>query len=186
MSGTKTDSPFLRVATVLRTKGVNGELLVKTEPGAFLLLGVHETFYLAPPLLDYKELHLTQIEPGAPGAAALRFAEITDRQQAHEACGRALLLRAAELTDAERAALQARTLAEDFPEQGYEVFADTGEALGTLSDRIETGANLVWVVSAPQGGEVLLPVIDDLQIQRDDQCRRITVRLLEGLLEANR
>ena len=192
MSRTKADAPFLRVATVLRTKGVNGELLARIEPGAFLLFDAHETYYLAPPLLDHKTLQVTQASLG-PQGALLRFAEIDSRQKAHEACGRALLLRSDELSDAEIEALQFS--AEDFPEQGYEVVADTGEALGTLCDRIETGANLVWVVCGPEGEdanegasgkELLLPVIEDLQIRRDDKRKRIIVHLLEGLREVNR
>ncbi|MCL2881303.1 MAG: hypothetical protein FWF45_00180 [Coriobacteriia bacterium] len=183
MSRTKTDAPFLRVALVLRTKGVNGELLVRAEPEAPLLPGGHETYYLAPPLLDDKMLHLSHAA-ATPQALVLRFAEIDDRQKAHEVVGRALLLRTEELTEAELAA--ALACSDGFPEQGYEVFSDAGEALGILNDRIETGANLVWVVVSSEGGELLLPVIEDLQICCDEEQRRITVHLLEGLRELNR
>jgi len=148
-----------------------------------LFEGGHQTFYLAPPLLEHKELSLLCCET-TPQGLSLRFAEIDDRAAAHEVLGRALLLKTADLSDA---ALEAWADKEGgiFPEQGFEVYSDEGVLLGTLSDKIETGANLVWVVEGAPG-ELLLPVIDDLQIQRDDATRRVTVHLLDGLLEANR
>ena len=173
-----------------------------------MLFDEHEIYYLAPPLLEYKTLHLLRVSPtgmsssGSTGGASgltlptevnsdattdvfrLRFAEIDDRQKAHEAVGRSVLLRTEELTEDE---LEATTdCADDFPEQGFEVYSDEGELLGVLSDRIETGANLVWVVVGTQGEELLLPVIEDLQISFDEEQRRITVHLLEGLRELNR
>ena len=147
-----------------------------------MLLDAHENYYLMPPLLDHKTLHLAQVNLTMQGAV-MRFAEIDDRQKAHDACGRTLLLRATDLSDVELEMVAAS--ATDFPEQGYQVFSDTGLALGTLSDYIETGANLVWIVSTPEGEELLLPVIADLQIHRDDEQQRITVHVLEGLLELN-
>jgi len=199
MSEIKTDTPFLRIAMVLKTKGLEGELLVQPEPGVSFLPEAGMTFYLAPPLLEHKELHLcAQQESG--DAYLLSFAEIADRGAACEAVGRALLVRTGH-PDAQQFFTQAGQQQADFPQQGYEVFSDEGAPLGTLIDCLETGANLVWVVAdaaADSAGadtdadagksahELLLPVIDDLQITVDDESRRVTVRLLPGLLELNR
>ena len=188
MSKTEFDTPFVRIATVLKTKGIEGELLVRTVPGASLLIDDRRVYYLAPPLLEHKTLHLCQADATAQGLK-LRFTEISDRQKAHEALGRAVLLKSDDLSDAERVLL-ADEHGEQFPECGYEVFSDEGILLGTITDRLETGANLVWVVTGPESDkgaeEILLPVIADLQIQRDDERGRVTVHVLEGLLEVNR
>ncbi len=183
MSRTKTEAPFLRVATVLKVKGIHGKLLVRCEPGASLLLDTHQVYWLAPPLLEHKELHLVEAESTAHGMI-VSFAEIADRGAAHEVLGRDLLLKSSELSEDELSAVSNED-GETFPELGFEVLSDEGVALGVLSERIETPANLVWVVEGPFG-ELLLPVIADLQIQRDDEARRLTVHLLDGLLELNR
>jgi 16S rRNA processing protein RimM len=45
------------------------------------------------------------------------------------------------------------------------------------------GANHVWVVRRPRGKPVLLPVIDDVILDVDVERKRVTIHLLEGLLE---
>ena len=56
------------------------------------------------------------------------------------------------------------------------------EARGVLGEIVEvivTGANDVWVVDGPFG-EVLLPVIDDVVLDVDEEARTAQVRLLAG------
>ncbi|MCL2324355.1 MAG: hypothetical protein FWC48_02115 [Actinomycetia bacterium] len=183
MSRIDDHAPFLQVATVVKTIGLEGELLVRTEPGALLLFEEGRCCYLAPPLLDEKLLQVTRCELSARGLR-LRFAEIGERGRAHELVGRSLLLKTADVPAARLEAFLSAGKG-DFEEIGYEVYSDDGTRLGILRERIETPANAVWVVAADEG-ELLLPVIADLQIVRDDERRRVTVTLLEGLLEANR
>ena len=64
-----------------------------------------------------------------------------------------------------------------------EVVTDEGETLGTLIDVMETGANDVYVVEMPSGREVLLPAIRDCILNVDDEEGKMTVHLLDGLLE---
>jgi len=63
---------------------------------------------------------------------------------------------------------------------GLPVVTEEGEALGDVTEILETGANDVYVVSGPQG-EILLPAIGSVIRQIDLEVRRITVHLLEGL-----
>lgn len=56
-----------------------------------------------------------------------------------------------------------------------------GEALGRITEVIETGANDVYVVRGACG-EILLPAIPDVIVQVNVPNRQMTVRLLEGLL----
>ena len=55
-------------------------------------------------------------------------------------------------------------------------------SLGTVTDVLLLPANDVWVVTTPQGNEILIPVIDDVIVSVDTVNRQITVTLLDGLL----
>lgn len=50
---------------------------------------------------------------------------------------------------------------------GIAVVTQDGRALGTLTDIIETGANDVYVVTAEDGAETLLPVIESVILDVD-------------------
>lgn len=72
---------------------------------------------------------------------------------------------------------------EDDPDDviGFDVIDEEHGLLGSVSEIIYTGANDVWVVDG-SFGEVLIPVIDDVVLDVDRPERRITVRLLPGLM----
>ncbi len=58
---------------------------------------------------------------------------------------------------------------------------DDGEALGEVTDVITTGANDVYVISAPEGREILVPAIKECILNVDVDKREILIHLLEGL-----
>ncbi|HTP00143.1 MAG TPA: ribosome maturation factor RimM [Anaerolineales bacterium] len=60
---------------------------------------------------------------------------------------------------------------------------DSGVSIGSLSGIMRTGANDIYVVARPGGGEVLLPVIASVVLSIDAQSRTIHVHLLPGLVE---
>ena len=66
---------------------------------------------------------------------------------------------------------------------GLQVMAEDGTLLGTLAEILSTGANDVYVVRPPEGGELLLPATSEVvrRISLTDQ--RIVVHLLPGLRE---
>ncbi|GBF71969.1 ribosome maturation factor RimM [Paenibacillus sp. 598K] len=65
---------------------------------------------------------------------------------------------------------------------GCRVVTEDGEELGEITEILSPGANDVWVVERPKGKPLLLPVIDEVLIGVDVQAKRVTVRLLEGLI----
>jgi 16S rRNA processing protein RimM len=65
---------------------------------------------------------------------------------------------------------------------GMAVVTEEGEDLGVVSDTIQTGANDVFVVQGGRG-ELLLPDIEEVVLKVDAAERRITVRLMDGLVE---
>ena len=67
---------------------------------------------------------------------------------------------------------------------GFSVVEDaTNESLGTLSEIMRTGANDIYVVTRPDGSEVLLPVIASVVLDLNVGTRTIRVHLLPGLIE---
>lgn len=64
-----------------------------------------------------------------------------------------------------------------------EVVTDEGKVLGTLTDVIETGANDVYAVKTPEGKEILLPAIRDCILNVNVDEKRMTVHVMEGLLD---
>lgn len=80
---------------------------------------------------------------------------------------------------------QAHPLSEDeyyhFQVVGLEVRTTDGRFLGRVASVLTTGNNDVYVV-AGEGGEVLVPAIDDVVKSVDLERGRITVDAIEGLL----
>ena len=66
---------------------------------------------------------------------------------------------------------------------GMEVCLENGEVLGTLTDVIQTGANDVYQVQSERYGEVLIPAIHDCILDVDVKSGRMTVHLLDGILD---
>ena len=68
---------------------------------------------------------------------------------------------------------------------GMEVFTEDNVFLGTIDDILSTGSNDVYVVkggSKGSRGEALLPAIKDVVISVDVEKKRMTVRLMQGLI----
>jgi len=67
---------------------------------------------------------------------------------------------------------------------GCQAVTEDGEQLGVITEILSPGANDVWVIERPKGTgkPILLPVIDDVLLSVDVTEKRVTVRLLEGLI----
>lgn len=66
---------------------------------------------------------------------------------------------------------------------GMQVYTEDGSLLGELKDVIQTGANDVYEVRMENGKEVLIPAIRQCILDVDIEQAKMTVHLLEGLLE---
>lgn len=68
---------------------------------------------------------------------------------------------------------------------GLCVQTEDGEALGTLKDILQTGANDVYVIGRGKKKDLLVPAIKDCIKKVDVESGTMTVHLLPGLLEAS-
>jgi len=66
---------------------------------------------------------------------------------------------------------------------GLRVETVDGTVVGVVKEVIETGANEVLVVTRPEGGEVLIPMIKDVVKQLDVAAGQIVIEPIAGLLE---
>ena len=64
---------------------------------------------------------------------------------------------------------------------GMDVFTEEGELVGRVDNVFSTGSNDVLETSGPLGN-VLIPAIESVVIRVDLAAKKITVRLMEGLL----
>lgn len=64
-----------------------------------------------------------------------------------------------------------------------EVYDDDGKRLGILNDVMQTGANDVYVIILENGRELLLPNIDQCILEVNIEENRMTVHVLEGLMD---
>lgn len=65
---------------------------------------------------------------------------------------------------------------------GLNVFDDSGNPLGSITEIIETGANDVYVVKNEAGKEILLPAIPEVVLEIDRPAQTMKVHILDGLL----
>lgn len=65
---------------------------------------------------------------------------------------------------------------------GMEVWSESGEKLGTITDIFQTGSNDVYVMKAGRR-EIYLPATKEVIRQVDRKTKRMIIHVLEGLLE---
>ena len=63
------------------------------------------------------------------------------------------------------------------------VVDESGRALGVVQEVLQTGANDVYLIKRPDGGELLLPAIKSCILDIDFEKNQMTVHLLDGLEE---
>lgn len=66
---------------------------------------------------------------------------------------------------------------------GCKVVDEECKPLGVLKDVLETGANDVYIVTSPEGKELLFPAIKECVLKVDIENELIQVRIMPGLLD---
>ncbi|MAT96493.1 MAG: 16S rRNA processing protein RimM [Anaerolineaceae bacterium] len=165
------ETEFIVIGEITKPHGVRGEMRVKPhtdEPERFTWL---EQVYIGeenPRLMAVEKARLHQ------GMILLKLAAVNDRTAADTLRGEWLMVPETEALPLEEGEYFL------FQLEGLAVSTVEGEALGTLTRIIETGANNVFVVQGEQG-ELLLPDIADVVQEIDFENGRMVVALLPGL-----
>lgn len=167
-----TGPAFVPVARVVKAHGLAGEFSV-VDYGDLETLALDTEVWFVPPPASVRSGRLAGVRPG-PKGPLVTVTGIDSIGAARDLQGTEMVVRPADVPERE-------TEDEEFDPVGMSV-ADEGRGpLGVIDEVIVTGANDVWVVHGPLG-EVLLPVIDDVVLEIDEEARTVSVRLLPGLL----
>jgi 16S rRNA processing protein RimM len=165
--------PFVPLGRVARTHGLKGEVSVIPATDLPFLLPAGLPVWFVPPIQGFGATTIEGVRPG-PKGPLVKLAGIDDISSASHLSGATIVTRA-EDDPFDR---------EEEPDPvGLTVVDEQRGELGRVEDVIVTGANDVWVVRGGPFGEVLLPVIDDVVLDVDEDARVATVKLLPGLIE---
>ena len=164
---------FLIVGQVIRPHGVRGEMKVKAITAYPERLTHLSKVYIGP---DYKPYRLKRVRPHQQGIILLvegintrEEADLLRRDMVHIHISDAVPLEEGEYYL--------------FQLEGIRVITDTGSELGTFTGFLETGANDVYIITTPDGKEILLPAIPEVIQNVDLEQRIMTVHLLDGLID---
>ncbi|MBZ0294575.1 MAG: ribosome maturation factor RimM [Anaerolineae bacterium] len=168
---------YLLLGEILRPHGIRGELRVR------ILTDYPER------MLEFDSVHIGT-DPESPEAAIyqieklrlskgyglLKLEGIDDRNQAE------LLRDLYVMIDVDEAIPLEEGEFYLYQVIGLTVQTEQGQALGTIREVLETGANDVYIIDSPEYKEILLPVTPETVLNTDIQSGLVTVRLPEGLL----
>ena len=167
--------PFTAVARVVRTHGVAGELSVTPLEGPLDELELGLELWFVPPPGAPLAVRLEGVRPG-PKGTIVKLSGVDAVERARELTSTLLLAKTSELPEDWLAP-------DEYDPVGIVVRDVERGELGSVTDVIVTGANDVWVVRGEAYKEILIPVIDDVILEIDEEARTAEVRLLRGLID---
>lgn len=156
----------------MRPHGIRGEVamkLITDYPDRLLDI---KTLYLGPQHQPYQIKRIRRHSEGM----LIQFSGISDRNQAEHFREMLVYVHIDDAVPLEEGEYYLYQL------EGINIVTDTGQTLGRLTGLIETGANDVYIVTTPEGGEILLPAIPDVIKEVNISERVMVVHLLEGLI----
>lgn len=166
---------YLRVGVIASTHGLKGEVKVfptTDDPERFRDL---KQVFLDTGN-DYKSLNVAGVK-FFKNQVILKFREFNDINEIEQYKGKDLLV----TRDQAVPLKENENFITDLIDM--EVYTDEDKRLGILTDVLQTGANDVYVVETGEGKEVLLPAIPSCILEVNVEAARMTVHILEGLLE---
>jgi 16S rRNA processing protein RimM len=172
-TGRRTD--LVTVGLIATVHGIRGELAVVPETDDPDRLAAGGAVLLETPRGEVSERRILGSR-AHQGRLLLLLEGVPDRTAAEALRGGRLCVREEDLAPLPDGHVWRHEL------PGMAVGTEEGEALGEVRELLDTGGgNQVLVVRGPRG-EVLLPFAEVVVRAADRDARRITVRLLDGLL----
>ena len=165
------------VATLVKTRNLNGRFAVRCAAGLPFLLEEGMGVAFVPPQLDApREARITLIREIADDSFEVEFDAVSDEETARALVGCHCLVRIADLGE-----LPLETEAAFW--DGWHVQTVAGEVVGDIVDLVENPGQALLEVARPQGKTAYIPLVDAFITDVDDEACTITVDLPEGLLD---
>ena len=166
---------FVPLARVVKTHGIKGEVSVAPATDLPFAPPIGLEVWFVPPPASVRTGRIESVRPG-PKGPLVKVSSVNDLTTSHTLLGCSLMVREGDLPAGWDDVI------EEFSADGMRV---EDVVRGYLGEVVETlvipGANEVWVIEGPLG-EVMLPVIDQVVLDIDEDAGVVTVRAIEGLL----
>jgi 16S rRNA processing protein RimM len=169
-----THTPYVNVASVVKTQGLKGQVVVNSITGCPFCVPVGaQVFFTPPSLRSERSARIAQVD-GSGQSALVVFEDIDDIGAAEQLVGKTILVRRTDVAMRD-------TILEEI--LGREVVCVDRGVIGTVVDVLDTPANRIWVVQGGYG-EVLVPVIEGVVLDiPSDGALPLSIELLDGLID---
>ncbi|MEC4295280.1 ribosome maturation factor RimM [Adlercreutzia shanghongiae] len=170
---------WVSIAYLAKPKNLNGGLVARGASGLPFVLYPGLRLAVVPPQLDApRTLTVREASERADNEALVFFEEIADLFAAELLAGCELLAREDEVD------LSVLEDAEELPAwEGWEVHDGAAGLVGEVAEVAERATQPLLTVRRPEGGEALIPLVDEFIVDVDEAARRIDVVLPAGLLD---
>ena len=166
---------WFEIGIIVKPQGLTGEIRVlptTDDPERFALLDeVHVRNALGVTVYKLNSVRYHK------GLVLLKLAGISDRNAAEKLVGGVLIIHPDKAVALDADEYFIRDLI------GLAVETEDGVFLGEIADVFSTGANDVYVVRDTDEKSFMIPAIKDVVLAVSIPDRKLTVRLIEGLLE---
>lgn len=170
-SPTAGEPDFLVIGKLVKPHGISGEIVMEIYTDFPERIQPGEVFYIGGGYLPHK---LVNRRPHARGLI-VKFEGYHDRDKVGELRNKIVYVRTADRPPLEQGEYYHHQLI------GMQVMDETGNLLGRVERILSTGANDVYVVDEPGGGEILIPAIDSIMVGIDLEAGILQVQLLPGM-----
>lgn len=167
----KASSGCIEIGVVTRPHGISGEIKVQLLPEYLDALQGIEFVYLNdsayPRRVEGYRVH--------QGAALLKLAQVDTRNDSEALRGARISIMVRDLPPLPVGEYYSRDLI------GLTVVTESAELVGKITEVLATGSNDVFVVTAVDGTEVLLPAIESVILDINLDTRVMKVKVLESI-----
>lgn len=162
------------IGQIVNTHGIRGELKVYPLMDDPAMLGAYPQIGVQQPdgRVDWRQVEQVRVHKNM---VILKLADVTEMNEAQALKGCYLKVPLDQLPKLPDGRFY------QFELIGLTVRTDEGETLGVIDHILETGAKDVYSVVSPEGGEILLPNIEQVVLDVDLDGGVMTVRLIPGL-----
>lgn len=164
------------IGKIVNTHGVKGEVRIKQITDFIERFDVGATVYLKNKTNDYIPLTVVTSRRHK-NLLLVRFEQYTTLNEVESIKDFSLYIKEDQLTELNKGEFYYHEII------GCTVHSTEGELIGTVDSILAPGANDVWVVKTDEGKEHLIPYIADVVKQVDVPNKRITIEIMEGLLD---
>lgn len=170
---------WMSIAYLAKPKNLNGGLVARGASGLPFVLHPGLTLAVVPPQLDApRTLIVREVTERAENEALVFFDEVSDLSGAELLAGCELLARE---EDIDASVLEE---AEVLPAwEGWSVHDERAGYVGEVVEVAERATQPLLTVRRAEGGEALIPLVDEFIVGIDEAGRRIDVSLPAGLLD---